>query len=170
MNRDPVSIVTDRSRDLFPFNHAAHFGSQLQTTANLWQVFVLTGSPLHLGGIGLARAMTVSMIYPLMSAVMAAILLGEPLTARLGVGSLVTHTYARPGDYTAVATVADNLWPQVTSQATVPVHVAGAAPSAPTAARPIAKKKKARARCKHTARHKRLPKSCRKKKRHRRHR
>ena len=35
---------------------AAHFGSQLQTTANLWQVFVLTGSPLHLGGIGLARA------------------------------------------------------------------------------------------------------------------
>jgi len=40
--------------------------------------------------IGLARAMTVSMIYPLMSAVMAAILLGEPLTARLGVGSLVT--------------------------------------------------------------------------------
>jgi uncharacterized membrane protein len=40
--------------------------------------------------LGLARAMTVSMIYPLMSAVMAAILLGEPLTARLGVGSLVT--------------------------------------------------------------------------------
>ncbi len=35
---------------------AAQFGSQLQTTANLWQVFVLTGSPLHLGGIGLARA------------------------------------------------------------------------------------------------------------------
>ena len=40
--------------------------------------------------IGLARAMTVSMVYPLMSAVMAAIFLGEPLTARMGVGSLVT--------------------------------------------------------------------------------
>ena len=40
--------------------------------------------------LGLARAMTVSMVYPLMSAGFAAIFLGEPLTARVGTGSVVT--------------------------------------------------------------------------------
>jgi DME family drug/metabolite transporter len=42
--------------------------------------------------LGLARAMTVSMVYPLMSAGFAAIFLGEPLTARVGAGSVVTLT------------------------------------------------------------------------------
>jgi len=40
--------------------------------------------------LGLARAMTVSMVYPLMSAVFAAFLLGEPLTVRVVSASLVT--------------------------------------------------------------------------------
>lgn len=40
--------------------------------------------------LGLARAMTVSMTYPLMGAVLAAVFLGEPMTARLVAGSLVT--------------------------------------------------------------------------------
>jgi DME family drug/metabolite transporter len=42
--------------------------------------------------LGLARAMTVSMVYPLMSAGFAAIFLGEPLSARVGTGSVVTLT------------------------------------------------------------------------------
>ncbi|HYB43257.1 MAG TPA: DMT family transporter, partial [Candidatus Methylomirabilis sp.] len=41
-------------------------------------------------GLGLARAMTVSMTYPLLSALMAAMFLGEPLSGRLAVGSLLT--------------------------------------------------------------------------------
>jgi drug/metabolite transporter, DME family len=54
--------------------------------------------------LGLARAMTVSMVYPLMSAGFAAIFLGEPLTARVGGGSVVTLVglalivRARPGE------------------------------------------------------------------------
>lgn len=40
--------------------------------------------------LGLARAMTVSMTYPLMGAVLAAIFLGEPITARILAGSLIT--------------------------------------------------------------------------------
>lgn len=54
--------------------------------------------------LGLARAMTVSMVYPLMSAGFAAIFLGEPLTARVGAGSVVTLVglvlivRARPGE------------------------------------------------------------------------
>lgn len=54
--------------------------------------------------LGLARAMTVSMVYPLMSAGFAAIFLGEPLTARVMVGSVVTLVglalivRARPGE------------------------------------------------------------------------
>jgi len=40
--------------------------------------------------LGLARAMTVSMTYPLMGAVLAAVFLDEPITGRLVVGSLVT--------------------------------------------------------------------------------
>jgi drug/metabolite transporter, DME family len=40
--------------------------------------------------LGLARAMTISMVYPLMSAGFAALFLGEPLTARVGAGSVVT--------------------------------------------------------------------------------
>jgi DME family drug/metabolite transporter len=42
--------------------------------------------------LGLARAMTISMVYPLMSACFAAVFLGEPLTARVGAGSVVTLT------------------------------------------------------------------------------
>lgn len=42
--------------------------------------------------LGLARAMTVSMVYPLMSAGFAAIFLGEPLSPRVGAGSVVTLT------------------------------------------------------------------------------
>lgn len=40
--------------------------------------------------LGLARAMTVSMTYPLIAALLAALFLGERLTPRIGVGSLVT--------------------------------------------------------------------------------
>jgi len=40
--------------------------------------------------LGLARAMTVSMVYPLMSAGFAALFLGEPLNVRVGTGSVVT--------------------------------------------------------------------------------
>ncbi len=40
--------------------------------------------------LGLARAMTVSMTYPLMGAVLAAVFLDEPISARLAVGSVVT--------------------------------------------------------------------------------
>jgi hypothetical protein len=59
-------------------------------------------------------------------------------------GAAVAHTYAKAGDYIATLSVADNLWPQVTTSAVVPVHVTqGAAPATG------AKKKKpsARARC-----------------------
>ena len=60
-------------------------------------------------------------------------------------GETPAHTYARSGDYTAKVTVADNLWPQVTSTATVPVHAVVAAPAA--------KKKAARrARCRKVTR------------------
>jgi uncharacterized membrane protein len=54
--------------------------------------------------LGLARAMTVSMTYPLMGAVLAAVFLGEPITARVVVGSLVTLSglalivWTRPAD------------------------------------------------------------------------
>src|SRR4051812_30423001 len=37
----------------------ASIGGQLQTTANLWQIYELTGSALHLGLTGLARAIPV---------------------------------------------------------------------------------------------------------------
>jgi drug/metabolite transporter (DMT)-like permease len=40
--------------------------------------------------LGLARAMTVSMTYPLLAALMAAVLFGEAVTPRLAVGSLLT--------------------------------------------------------------------------------
>lgn len=40
--------------------------------------------------LGLARAMTVSMTYPLMGAILAAVFLDEPITARVVAGSLVT--------------------------------------------------------------------------------
>ena len=40
--------------------------------------------------LGLARAMTVSMTYPLMGAILAAVFLDEPITARVVTGSLVT--------------------------------------------------------------------------------
>ncbi len=40
--------------------------------------------------VGLARAMTVSMTYPLIAALMAAAFLGEPLTLRIAAGSIVT--------------------------------------------------------------------------------
>jgi MFS family permease len=38
---------------------AAQFGDQVQTVANLWQVYALTGSAVHLGFTGLARAVPV---------------------------------------------------------------------------------------------------------------
>lgn len=37
----------------------AAIGGQIQGTANLWQIFLLTGSPLHLGLTGLARAVPI---------------------------------------------------------------------------------------------------------------
>ena len=40
--------------------------------------------------LGLARAMTASMTYPMLSAVLAALLLGEPITSALVMGSLLT--------------------------------------------------------------------------------
>ena len=42
--------------------------------------------------LGLGRAMTVSMIYPLIAALLAALFLGEALTARVALGSLVALT------------------------------------------------------------------------------
>jgi drug/metabolite transporter, DME family len=42
--------------------------------------------------LGLARAMTVSMVYPLMGAGFAALFLGEPLSARVTAGAVVTLT------------------------------------------------------------------------------
>jgi drug/metabolite transporter (DMT)-like permease len=54
--------------------------------------------------LGLARAMTVSMTYPLMGAVLAAVFLGEPISARVVAGSVVTLAglalivRARPAD------------------------------------------------------------------------
>jgi len=42
--------------------------------------------------LGLARAMTVSMTYPLVAALMAAAILGEPLTPRIWLGALLTFT------------------------------------------------------------------------------
>src|SRR5262245_53325166 len=38
---------------------AATLGSQVQATANLYQIYELTGSPLHLGLTGLARAIPI---------------------------------------------------------------------------------------------------------------
>jgi drug/metabolite transporter (DMT)-like permease len=43
-------------------------------------------------GLGLARAMTLAMTYPLIAALLAVAALGEPLSARVAVGSLVTLT------------------------------------------------------------------------------
>lgn len=40
--------------------------------------------------LGLARAMTVAMVYPLLSAVLAALLLGEPLTPPVLIGAVIT--------------------------------------------------------------------------------
>ncbi|MBI4608126.1 MAG: DMT family transporter [Candidatus Rokubacteria bacterium] len=40
--------------------------------------------------LGLARAMTVSMTYPLIAAILAAAILGEPITLRVAAGSLLT--------------------------------------------------------------------------------
>jgi drug/metabolite transporter, DME family len=75
--------------------------------------------------LGLARAMTVSMTYPLMGAVLAAVFLDEPISARLAVGSVVTLSglaiivltrpteEARPGHTRlglAAATVAAAAW------------------------------------------------------------
>jgi drug/metabolite transporter (DMT)-like permease len=54
--------------------------------------------------LGLVRAMTVSMIYPLLAALLAVVLLGEALTLRVSVGALLTvlglvlTVWARGGD------------------------------------------------------------------------
>lgn len=53
--------------------------------------------------LGLGRAMTVSMTYPLIAALLAALFLGEALTARVALGSLVALT----GLVLTVATKAD---------------------------------------------------------------
>ena len=59
-----------------------------------------------------------------------------------GEGVLVTHKYARKGQYLAKLTVGDNLFPQVTATATVPVEVTKA-PGAKKKAKKKAKKRKA---------------------------
>ena len=68
-------------------------------------------------------------------------------------GSAPAHDYARSGDYTAKVTVADNLWPQVTSTATVPVH-AIAPTAAPAVKAKSVKRRRARARCRKVVRRK----------------
>jgi drug/metabolite transporter (DMT)-like permease len=70
--------------------------------------------------LGLARAMTVSMTYPLMSALLAAPLIGEPLTPTVLLGSVITLAgialivTARPAE----PTIAGRFWPGM-SAATV---------------------------------------------------
>ena len=48
----------------------ASLGSQLQSTANLWLVYELTGSPLHLGLTGLARGLP-TLIFSLVGGIIA---------------------------------------------------------------------------------------------------
>lgn len=60
-------------------------------------------------------------------------------------GANVTHTYAKGGTYTARLDVVDNLWPQVSVSATVPVTVPG---SAATAVKKPAKKLSCKAKAK----------------------
>jgi drug/metabolite transporter (DMT)-like permease len=72
-------------------------------TAMSWRAFVLLAISVLLAvwlgdtvffestrDLGLARAMTVSMSYPLVAALLAAFFLNEPLTPRLAVGSVLT--------------------------------------------------------------------------------
>jgi drug/metabolite transporter (DMT)-like permease len=65
--------------------------------------------------LGLARAMTVSMTYPLIAALLAAGILGEPLTPRIALGAVVTlggvavTIWSRPADGTADS----HFWPGV---------------------------------------------------------
>jgi MFS family permease len=54
-----VSLQFREFRLLFLATIVAHFGEQLQQFANLWQIYTLTGSALHLGLTGLARAIPV---------------------------------------------------------------------------------------------------------------
>ena len=46
-------------RLLFLATLTAHFGEQIQQVANLWQIYALTGSAVHLGFTGLARAIPI---------------------------------------------------------------------------------------------------------------
>jgi len=62
-----------------------------------------------------------------------------------GTGAEVTHTYTKPGPYTAVLRVADNLHPQVV--ATSVVNATGPSATAAGAKKPTAKQKKAFKKC-----------------------
>jgi len=56
------SVAAFRHRDFRLFYAslvAAAVGAQIQTTANLWLIYQLTGSPLHLGLTGLARGIPI---------------------------------------------------------------------------------------------------------------
>jgi MFS family permease len=54
-----VALEHREYRLLFFSTIAAQFGDQIQTFANLWQIYAITGSALHLGLNGLARAVPV---------------------------------------------------------------------------------------------------------------
>ena len=49
---------------------ASSLGSQIRSTANMWLVYELTGSPLHLGLTGLARGLPI-LVFSLMGGVIA---------------------------------------------------------------------------------------------------
>jgi len=56
----PVAAFRHRDFRLFYISLvAAAVGSQIQTTSNLWLIYQLTGSPLHLGLTGLARGIPI---------------------------------------------------------------------------------------------------------------
>src|SRR5437763_13966423 len=59
LSRAFVALEHRAFRWLFLSSVTSGIGGQLQTVANLWQIYALTGSALHLGLTGLARAVPV---------------------------------------------------------------------------------------------------------------
>jgi MFS family permease len=70
VRRGFVALEYRSFRLLFLSNVVSGFGGQLQQIANLWQVFALTGSAVHLGLTGLARAIPL-ILFSLMGGVVA---------------------------------------------------------------------------------------------------
>jgi len=59
LTRGFVALQHRSFRWLFLSSITSGIGGQLQNTANLWQIFALTGSPVHLGLTGLVRAIPI---------------------------------------------------------------------------------------------------------------